>query len=34
VSRYCSPFQKVNCLVGTTQHQVVNARSSERCWNC
>lgn len=34
VSRNCSPFQNANCLVGTTRHQVVNARSSERCWNC
>ena len=34
VSRNRSPFQNANCLVGTTRHQVVNARSSERCWNC
>ena len=34
VARNCSPPQNANCLIGTTRHQVVNARSSERCWSC
>ena len=33
VARSCSPPQSVNCFTGTTRHQVVNARFSERCWS-
>ena len=31
VARNCSLTQNVNCFIGTTRRQAVNARSSELC---